>query len=383
MLGLRLNPRHPASFFFAYFGAVAVLILILNLLLSVMRLRASLAQEWQKERLRTSLEFIGTIPPQKPLTLMLGTSEMQSGFDPLEFDRVMAENRGRRSYMLNMAVDNLGRWTPLYLARLIYELKARDLRPKIVFIHIPGMWLTEHARQFTHYEAKFFDLPPILYNRELLWNFPAEREDRVMAAINKWVFAERSLLQLPFFFKTLSPQRAKTPSEVARWRLWFRPEFHTYPAWNPAVQGRFQFNIEEYPQLVRRLMHLAHSERGVAAAAVKRVKCCDFVNYYMDNQYVAEIADALRELKKVTDHIVIVDAPESPYFKRSADSINRYHAALQTIARAADAEVWIASDSAEFIPQDFVDISHFSPEGARKLAAALARRVPADWLPQN
>jgi hypothetical protein len=282
-----------------------------------------------------------------------------------------------------MAVDNLGKWIPLYIARLADELKARELHPKLVFLHLPGSWLTAKERKFTRYEAKFFDFPPILYNRELLMNFPADREEKVMAAFNKWALGERSMLQLPFFFKTIAELGHKTTGKRARFRLWTRSEFHTSPAWDARAQGRFYFNIESHPRLVKQLIKMVQTEEGVAETVDIYVKCCDFLNFKMDDNYVAEIAAAVHGLKQVSDHIVIVESPENPYFKRSAESLLRYQTALQTIARAAEGEVWNVGEGIELSPEDFIDISHLSPTGSKKFSDYLASRLPEGWLPQN
>jgi len=369
--------QKPLHFFLVYTACFIFALVLLRAVVFASEEATRVTNKWQKQRLRESFAHLDKVRRRVPLVLLAGASEMQTGFSPEPFERSLSK-RGHRVYAMNMAVDNMGRWMPLYLARLEDELKRTGLRPRVLFLQFPPSSMTTKSRRLELTQWRLFDFPAVLYNPRVLMNFDSDLEEKTVAFFNKYILGERSLLQVVRFFSPRFP-RERSVAGRNRAALWFEARHHPYPAWDPAQKGFFYFNIEQYNREMKKYFRNMQTPEAVQETIDKYEECCDFLNLNIDQPHLERLTEWVKRLALLSHKVVLIQMAENPYFTRSPESLARLNSALHSIAAPAGAEVWTL-DEDPFKPEDFIDITHLSPKGVRYFSRRLADRIPDEWF---
>jgi hypothetical protein len=328
---------------------------------------------WAKARIHGSLNALHERQlKEENVVLFLGASEAEVGFDPIEYD---SRNReaGKSSLTFNLAVHNNGTFLPLYFERVAVELERADLHPRIIFVHFPISRLTTMALHHYAEMQKAHDLPAAYFD-PALWRLLPNVADKTEIALNKWLWGERSLLQIPLFFerffKFATGQIPLRPDQILLTKL----TRHSEDGWRD--RGRFYHDIfEQSPGIVGSKVY-AMRKGGVYEMVKQNDTCCDFSELHFDADYSARVLESLKKVSRFAAHTVIVHLPENPVYERSRDSAARREAFLSEAAVAVQGEAW----SFEYPRQLFIDLLHFSPRGAIAFSDDLSEKTPADWL---
>lgn len=368
----------------AYWPGLIGFLLVLRLLLSVTEELAPLNNIWQKSRIRQGLAAIGA-PGFAPadgagLVVMLGASEALLGFQPRDFDALMA-GRGLSTRSYNLAFQNVGTMVPLYLARVRWELERAGVRPKVALVALPLPRLTRKARENFFSQVRYHDIDSVFFEPGLWARVDGSLADKLILMFNKWVLGERSLAQLQR--STSQAWRALVPwsSNVrASADPFYREELHPEPAWDPGARGGYYLNIEKQPDAAARVIEAAREHEALIADLKDLIRCCDVLDLRLDEEHLQEVAAALRSLRTVADHVVLVTYPESPRLRRPREAEERARSALRLLAGESGIEVWDSAEGAGLGLADYFDHSHLTPEGVKKHLGFLARRFPAEWL---
>ncbi|MGE4132679.1 MAG: hypothetical protein AB7F86_13630 [Bdellovibrionales bacterium] len=336
-----------------------------------------MAQTWQKERIRESLSYLGALHETRPVILLVGTSELQSGLDPMRIDSLLS-HRGLTTLTLNMSVDNLGLWMPMYLARLASEIRRSGVRPKLIAVHVPLSSITKRAQNRFSVRMKSEDIASILLNRDLLFSSGLSTSDVVLTAFNKWILGERSVQKMARMAHMILPGRGGDFSEIdfsARFDLWYSRESHPEPAWDPTRQGQFYFNIEKEPDWVRDKIQTMQEGDVYLKVLNQYRKCCDYERLEISPEYLSWMEPRLAELASLTEQLVLLVLPEHPEYRRGYRSAGNLERALKEMKPSGQSEVWHFDLGQTAEPTDFLDISHLSPSGVIKLTDEFVDKV--------
>lgn len=375
-----IKPRglnHPARFFITYLIVVLTLVGALRLMCEALDLTGQRTNRWAKSRLRGSLGYLGNEELKtKPLILGVGTSELQSGFDPIEVDRGVAE-QGFSSTTLNMSVENLTMFFPLYFARLANELKRNQLRPKIIFVHLTAHRLTKKSQVAESTVVRYSDYPAVLFDTAMFFHFQESLDDKLIAAFNKWALGENSLLQVQYFFNSLWGKQILRPRNFRmRQHLWQHKRFHPEPAWDPARHGAFYFNRENLTSEVDELNENMRQPEGIEDIADNLQLCCDYYDMNIDDDFVVRTAQHLKSLSAFAEKIVILNLPENPMIRRTLESRARRLGAVHKVSEVSGAELWNLEAMDKWSSEvDFNDVTHFSHAGMMHVSRVLSRLI--------
>lgn len=371
--------RHFHLRFFAlYFGAFVAVLILLRVLLVLTEPLVPGGNRWVKERIRGQLGSIAELSGRtENVVLFLGASEIEVSFDPLAYDHFNRLN-GKSTYSLNFAVRNNGTFLPLYFERIADELEQHRVRPKIIFVHFPISRLTTKA--LNHYGEVFrtHDMPAVYFEPSLWSRVPGNTEDKIKLLVNKWLFGERSLLQIPVMlrrtFRALLPEQDPGLGEL--FDVMNNSYSHRAEAWNLRTRGRFYQRDDFHSGRTPPGQNFVREGENLRMLVRKQDQCCDFVNLDLDPDYTDQIRQSLRRLSKLADHIVIVNFKELPAYPRSAESAKRRDDFLLSAAEAAGGELL----PLEIHPNMYLDLLHLSPVGTRPFANQLSQATPIEWL---
>ena len=365
-------------FFVLYFGAVLAVLLMLRGLLFITEPLFPSNNRWAKERVRGQLASLAQLARvTEDVVLFLGASEIEISFDPLAYDRFNLLD-GKTTYSLNLAIRNNGTFLPLYFERIAEELERNHFKPKIIFVHFPVSRLTSKALSHFGELMKNHDLPAVYFEPSLWSRVPASHEDKVWLLINKWIFGERSLLQIPAmldrFMYELKPNRGRSLTEV--YVALNDSESNPKEAWNSASRGRFYSEQDQESPLIKSASRFKREPDNLRKRIRSHQFCCDFHDLNIDSEYANQVFKSLRRLRSLSDRIVIVDFREIPVYQRSNESAQNIDDFLRAAATAVDGEI-IRIDLA---PRMYLDLLHLSPAGTLPFARKLSESTSKDWL---
>lgn len=370
-----------APFFFKYFAGVFLALLLLRLILLSTESLVPGNNKWVKTRIHRQLEALGSAAAQQsPLILFLGASEVETSFDPLAYDSAN-RREGKYGLSFNMAVRNNGTFLPLYFERVAEELRRHRIRPKILFVHFPISRLTYKALAHYGEMQKSHDMPAVYFEASLWSRVPGTFDDKLIMLVNKWLFGERTPMQIPASLNRLARRLLLDTDEryLELTSLWNDSYSNAEESWNLNSRGRFYSNLDEQNPLIQKAKVFLHEPEGKEALIAIHENCCGIRSLDLDPVYAGQVIESLGHLAALADHTVIVDLAEFPGFLRSRDSQEKRQAFLQNAADAVQGSVWSIS-----LPHTmYIDILHLSPVGSKRLAERLSELTPLDWLAQE
>jgi hypothetical protein len=371
--------RHFHLRFFAlYFGAFLAVLVMLRLLLALTEPLVPGNNRWVKERIRGQLGSIAELAgTTENVVLFLGASEVEVSFDPLIYDKFNRQ-AGKSTYSFNMGIRNNGTFLPLYFERIADELERHRVRPKIIFVHFPVSRLTTKALDHFGEFLKTHDLPAVYFEPSLWSSVPGDTEDKIGMLGNKWLWGERSLMQIPVMMRRIS--RALLPKNdpgLGELMDVMNDSYSTRSeAWSLRTRGRFYRRDNVETKMVQSAYSFIREGENLKVLVRKQEGCCGFVDLRLDPDYTKRILQSMRRLSTLAEHIVIVNFKEIPAYPRSEDSAARRDEFLLSAAEAAGGKVL----PIEIHSTMYLDLLHLSPIGTRPFANQLSQATPEEWL---
>lgn len=372
-----MNLRNPRTFFGVYTAGLLLAVSVLYSVGLVLEIYQASPSWWTKLRIEQSLQFLSSpAAQQKPLILALGASEMQSGINPMEIDRRLRE-QNVDVLTLNLGTENVGSFLPLYIDRLKTELKRNGLKPRMIVVHLPPARLTERSLQGEATTIKYSDIPTVLYDSQLLFTHSADWEEKLIATFNKLLLRGHSLLQVQTFFARISLIKdRKTAAQKAFFQLLGSGRYRRLPAWDPSLQGFFDFNREHYAEEIETLERRMRKPKGMLDVITKLDLCCDFMGLNISQVYLKKIVVELRALREQTEKMAIVTFPESPQVFREPEVDARADEIFKKVALNTNSEFWDLEEESDLSDRDnFLDPTHLSALGVDRMSQTLARRI--------
>lgn len=369
----------PAVRFFLIFFAV---LMALRLGLAVFEKNFFSMHIWVKKRIHQSLQALEDERVRNPnLVLFLGMSEAELGFNPIAFDN-FNKHKELDTYSLNLAVRNVGTFKALYYERIKYELNRLGLRPRVLFVQIAPATLTKRSTSSSQEAIKYINIVSSYFHAALWKSEFISIQDKIQQGFNKYVLGERSLLQFvyvlqSYFSRTIFGENMFDGRAAA---MWNDEAFRIEPPWDWETRGHFHFAKAENKPAVKKFLGYLKTEEGFKKYYDMQIACCDFYELEPDEEHIEEAVRALRELKTVTDRLVLIQFPENPRVPREGRSLERFNTLAQKVADGVGVELWqVGFLGRPFPPSNFIDQSHFSPQGNIDFAQRLSMRLAKNW----
>ena len=333
------------------------------------------------------LNYLKTDEGNKPLHLVIGASEVETGFRPDIFDEEMKQTGNSPFASLNLGFRGM---SPLMFKKLcarLLEMSAQTgRRYKLISVSFVADRHTKKARSTLF--SKLFDrdiLAEVTSYPMLKKDFLDSPKDALPVAMNKFFFHSQkdatvltlaqvifSQIGIKIFHRS---HLAEMPPNAIFATLWYNRLFNFDPAWNPAYQG---FNNWGLPRSAPYLLPILKNYQESAAIneeLLKRyqdqfeIQDLDFSDEYLDLT-----SEGLRSLKTISDHVELINIPLNPIIPFSPGAKDRLETALQKIAHSADVPV-LDYEKISLENNDFIDILHLSFKGGEKFSRAFAQDV--------
>jgi hypothetical protein len=148
------------------------------------------------------------------------------------------------------------------------------------------------------------------------------------------------------------------------------------PAWNPSTRGGFDFGLPSTRPMLERLVELHAASPGLAPRVETARSPAGAILNDMDEDAIRTMVAAIRELKAVSNHVVILRDVMNPDLLAAElpARVARWSEVARGIARGSDAPLLDLNDGT-FGASDFGDRTHLNPLAAERFSSLLAARV--------
>lgn len=356
-----------------YFSSFFAVLFALRICLCLIEPFCGKPSVWSSARARDSLNAISKFGSSGHAQfLFLGTSEIEIGFSPVIFDESLMHG----PVTLNLAVRNVGSFLPLYLTRIAKEIEKSQTRPRVIYIHVPISRMTHKALSSSSENSKVLNLPAIYFDLDIWNQFRGKYSDIGFYALNKYIFGERSLSQISYVLRTPLRLWINTGDFNARQNnFWGNDILHTDPPWDETTRGYLNWNNDHLNSEFQRIASLISRDQARRLTTGFQRACCDFLDLNIDWNFAQEIQESILKLKKLADHVVLVQPPEHPDLERSPEALARFKDGLHFLKNGSGAELWDLTENSNFTPDDFIDVIHFSSHGTSKFTKIIAHKT--------
>lgn len=323
--------------------------------------------------------------PEKGV-IVLGSSGLARAFVPPVFDAAVGDHTRYVSYNLGQLL--LQPETALAMARVIrdtYEARDKRLGMAIVGISVPELTrdaLRAARRQMPDQSFAFSTTAGLLEQARTdphgalrdaltLLVFGNVRPERLELWLEDWAHGRpgpcESGLKQPVEGAEAYAALVDYCSELQR-------QFpHGVPPWNPKTRGGFDFGLPATRPMLERLVALEPSSvyAPPPSPVPPRWSPDD-----IDEGAVRTLIAAVRELRAVSEHTIVVYEPMNPAVRAPLpeEQVGHWRSVARRIAREGDAAL-LDFDDGTFVPSDFGDRTHLHPLAAERFSALLAARL--------
>jgi hypothetical protein len=268
-----------------------------------------------------------------------------------------------------------------FAAQLADEMRSRGRRAAYAFVQIPRIRITEKYAKASPEDANQDFLFSITRWPRLAAQVGFDLPLLVSVGIKKMFFPNGYISPLPAWLTALSI-RARMGVNVGYadyFRLWKENKFMEYPAWSLERKGLYGFNASAHPEDYARAVERAADPKSVVWAVNYFHKCCDLLGEHFDPKLVQEMADGLKALSEVTDHVIIYDMHEAETFERLREpgADQRIADLMRTLTQGTGAEFYDIAKGMAADPANFSDFHHPSRQGVRLLTSRMAQAILA------
>jgi hypothetical protein len=149
------------------------------------------------------------------------------------------------------------------------------------------------------------------------------------------------------------------------------------PEWDPLRRGEVRWIFDETREAYTSWARLRSAPEVLKPEQQWRIRCCDLLELNFDEQQVRFVIEAVRALASVSQETRVVLAPRNRAWNQpTPEGRARLAAVLALIERETGVTVLDLSESPEFGPEDFIDVTHLNESSGRtRLSRRLAEVV--------
>jgi hypothetical protein len=345
-------------------------------------------------RLVGFLEALPEIARREDAVLVFGSSLIQHGFSPEAFE----QHLGVPVTAYNLGFPGVDPEVQALLARRIantFEESGHKARLSLVeFTPFQATVARGRAQRFRELASiKKALLADSLTLARVARRSPEEASHlgalRLLGGTSPLVV--KSLVEERFFDgPTPSWWPVPTPPDEARERRAWVDRIHAgraaaerreVPEWDPVRRGEVRWIFDETREAYAAWARLRTSREVLEPELQWRVESSDLLELHFDEEQVRLFIQAVRTLASVSRETRVVLAPRNPAWNQpTPEGRARLAAVLARIERETGAPVLDLSDSPEFHPEDFIDVTHLNESSGRpRLARRLAEAVAEQW----
>lgn len=343
------------------------------------------------------VDFLGALPDvarREEAVLVFGSSLIQHGFSPEAFE----QHLGAPVTAYNLGFPGVDPEMQALLARRVAEAFAREGgKARLSLVEFTPLQATVARGQ----AQRFRELAAI---KKALLASPIELAQ--VARRSPEEAAHLGALRLlggtsPLVVKSLLEQRLFEGPAPSWWpvpspldpamerRAWVArihagratAERRQVPEWDPVRRGEVRWLFDETREAYAAWARLRSAPELLEPERQWRVESSDMLELRFDEQQVRFFIEAVRTLASVSRETRVVLAPRNRAWNQpTPEGRARLAAVLAHIQREAGVPVLDLSDSPEFGPEDFIDVTHLDePSGRPKLSRRLAEAVAEQW----
>ncbi|MGZ3721834.1 MAG: hypothetical protein ACXVA9_02810 [Bdellovibrionales bacterium] len=312
--------------------------------------------------------------------LFFGQSDVEGFFDPHALEqRLKAENIDLRVY--NLGLRSMSADFALDFFTAIKNAQPRaDAKFKWIFFNFHPSRLTKAAatsqwqRDNNTLRAQLFTAP------ELLKLLPINPQRAFALFIEKyfWFGSSPSSLSAALTFKQSSGDwlPALDVSSDPFGQIFTRGKYLETPEFRLGQGGMYRFNFVNYPAELSSALAPESLTSGRAERLKFEIECCDMLNLELDEKSVADLLNAIRILKPMTEHLVFLLSPSSPEVEaqRPAAARAAVQALIERIKILDDVQI-LSSFDKPLVEDDFYDSVHMKPSGWNKMFNGILTKI--------
>ncbi len=339
--------------------------------------------QFRRERIRDMVKAVPNMIHSSQgsrLFFVVGTSEIESGFDPISFDREYASLSGQPSVSWNLGLRGRGTELDDMQSAIIHRV-AQERRPSLIFNQISLSRTTsrlvdqELEADVTTDFAIYFDR---LFHEQ--YGFRRISEPGLGTQLQMWtmdLFGVDTTFAINFYGLKSTLQEAFMPeAKMGSVFPWRDLDLHVRPAFEVASRGFFNWSLPDSSAAYQR--HIENQNNVFARRRIRRF----FVNCCFGGQVEISQSALERQIEKGKTWSQILGVPvvhvllpvrREGYEGLPVQSLNQE---LKKSWRADWGELLDLTEDKELGRTDnFLDFVHFRPSGQQILARRLAVRA--------
>ena len=302
---------------------------------------------------------------EKKTILVLGQSEIESGFDPIRFDS-LTENK-YESYNLGsrMASPEFNYLLVKLLKKqlqgkkipyILYKMPAFSLTPAYKRNYYPGIYgLPLLQTSWEEHPKILFD--PLfwqIFTQSLRTDIPGRKHHEILARVLRGSKEKERISNMDRFLEI----RDEEEYQDAHW-------------WNPATRGLYKFQVSDE----QKKLHEAWNRNPALQMQLARryESFCNLVSLVPDEDRIQVLQKLVDAMKEISENIIFFHAPEAPGLLRLRTGKNLEILLARTSAMGVS--VVDLSQEISFDALDYEDVLHFNERGMEKIYRALAKRI--------
>jgi hypothetical protein len=345
-------------------------------------------------RLVGFLEALPGLARRKDAVLVFGSSLIQHGFSPEAFE----EHLGAPVTAYNLGFPGVDPELQALLARRVagaFEQTGRRARLSLVeFTPFQATLARGQAQAFREHAAV---KKALLADPALLARVARRSPEEASHLGALWLMGgtsplavtsllEQRLLEGPApSWWPVSPPR-EPDMERKAWVARIHEgraavERRQVPEWDPQRRGEVRWLFDETREAYTAWARLRSAPEVLETERQWRVETSDLLELRFDERQVRAFIEAVRALASVSRETRVVVAPRNLAWNQpTPEGRARLAAVLALIERETGARVLDLSESPEFGPEDFIDVTHLNESSGRpKLSRRLAEEVARQW----
>lgn len=339
--------------------------------------------QFRRDRIRSMVEALPAMiqdSPESSLVFAVGTSEVESGFDPVAFDREYALLSGKSSVSWNLGLRGRGGEIDAMQSAIIQRV-AEERKPSLIFNQIALSRTTTRLADHD-LELDITEDFSIYFDR----SFGSRMGFKPISSLGAKVhlhglmmdgFGVDTTFAMNFYGVKSYVREAFLPeAKVGSVFPWRDLELHVRPAFEASTRGFFNWSLPDSKNAYDR--HVANQLNVFARRRIQRffMNCCFGGNAKVsESSLLAQVEKGKvwgREMGVPVVH-VLLPTRRKGYESIPLDVMNQEFRALWKPEWGDLLDLTQDPDLAR--PEHFLDLVHFRPSGQEVLARRLAERA--------
>lgn len=328
------------------------------------------------ERMKVMLENLPSIVATDDLVLHVGTSETQWGHSTTAFDRASAEG-GAPLHSVNFGVFGLTNKVQWQLARRVrqaFELAGR--KAKVTIIGFSPSHLCPSVAVLDFLVATSTTHSSLILTPRMFWQLALESPTEAFHVFSRTLLghAPTADLRKQLLYSVFGPAKGESQQQALLDDL-IKREVKHQGAWSLASRGEHHLDVvapEIYARWISSLLDETYLEQDIKRRRAK------YPQFYFDQDFdrreEAYFIDSVKELRAVSQRILIVTPPRMPgVFQLTDAAVKRRQDVLDRIRRETNAEIVDLELGNDYPRGEFFDVLHLNATGAKHWSRELAR----------